>query len=432
MRRAVGTVGAAAAVALFGAALALVLADRPPPLTTTIAVGAALLAVLGLALARYDAAVLLGFLLLGVVFVEPAPPDAVFAVVIAVALATGRFHAERIPLSVGALIGAFLALNLLSAIFAVDPELMGRFFLITLYLAVFGFWVAGYVDSVARARIVALGLIAGAAVSSLLGTLALFVSFPGDEALEAAGRAKALFADPNVFGPFLIVPALIVASELLYPQLLRMRQLLKGALFVVLGLGVLFAYSRAAWLNAAVAFSTLFVVYSLRRRGGRKVFRLLIVFVTALALLAVTLALTGSVSFLQERARFQSYDVERFGAQQSGVELVAQYPFGVGPGQFEQFVDISAHSLYIRVLTEQGMIGLAVVLGLVLATLAFATWNVIRGRDTYGIGSAPLLAAWTGLVANSAFVDTLHWRHLWLVAALIWVATMRPVRRAEP
>jgi len=28
------------------------------------------------------------------------------------------------------------------------------------------------------------------------------------------------------------------------------------------------------------------------------------------------------------------------------------------------------------------------------------------------------MAAWCGLVANSFFVDTLHWRHLWLVAAL--------------
>jgi hypothetical protein len=28
---------------------------------------------------------------------------------------------------------------------------------------------------------------------------------------------------------------------------------------------------------------------------------------------------------------------------------------------------------------------------------------------------------------NSFVVDTLHWRHLWFVAALIWVGTMRRV-----
>jgi hypothetical protein len=56
-------------------------------------------------------------------------------------------------------------------------------------------------------------------------------------------------------------------------------------------------------------------------------------------------------------------------------------------------------------------------------TLGFALRNASFGRDTYGIGSAALLAAWCGLLANSVFVDTLHWRHLWLVAALVWAGT---------
>lgn len=424
--RAARAVLGACALVLCAAGFAVALANRPPPLGLTIAAGVALLSVLGLVLARYDAAVLLGVLLLGVVFVEPAPPDAIFAVAIAVGLVTGRFLARRIPLGVGGLVGAFLALNLLSAMFAVDPLQMGKFLMVTLYLAAFGLWFTSYVDSTARARAVTLALIVGAGASSLLGTLALFVSFPGHEALVLSGRARGLFEDPNVFGPFMVVPALILASELLDPRLLRMRQAFKVALLVVLGAGVLFSYSRAAWLNAAVAFSIMLVVYSLRRGGGRRVFRLLITFVTALALLAVALAVTGSVAFLEERARFQTYDVERFGAQQSGIGLVERFPFGIGPGQFEQFVDISAHSLYVRVLAEQGVLGLVVVAALLITTLAFATRNVVTGTDTYGIGSAPLLAAWGGLVVNSGFVDTLHWRHLWLVAALIWAATMRP------
>jgi hypothetical protein len=71
---------------------------------------------------------------------------------------------------------------------------------------------------------------------------------------------------------------------------------------------------------------------------------------------------------------------------------------------------------------------LATILALIVATLVFAGRNAVIGRDTYGIGSAALLGAWCGLVANSAFVDTLHWRHLWLVAGLIWAGTMRPLR----
>jgi O-antigen ligase len=117
--------------------------------------------------------------------------------------------------------------------------------------------------------------------------------------------------------------------------------------------------------------------------------------------------------------------VQRFGAQLSGIELAAKYPLGIGPGQFEAVSPISAHSTYVRALSEEGVLGLLVLLALLLLTLGFAARNAILGRDTYGIGSAALLAAWCGLLANSVFIDTLHWRHFWLLAALIWAGAMR-------
>jgi O-antigen ligase len=97
----------------------------------------------------------------------------------------------------------------------------------------------------------------------------------------------------------------------------------------------------------------------------------------------------------------------------------------VGPGQYSIVAPLGAHSLYARVLGEQGFLGLAAMVALVIATLALAWRNAFLGRSTWGIGSAALLAAWCGLIVNSAFVDTLHWRHLWVVAALIWAGTAR-------
>ena len=102
-----------------------------------------------------------------------------------------------------------------------------------------------------------------------------------------------------------------------------------------------------------------------------------------------------------------------------------EYPLGVGPGQFERRAHISAHSMYARTLAEEGIPGLIVLLLLMLATLGWALQNAIRGHDTYGIGSAALLGAWIGILLNGAFVDTLHWRHLWFVAALIWAGASR-------
>jgi hypothetical protein len=51
----------------------------------------------------------------------------------------------------------------------------------------------------------------------------------------------------------------------------------------------------------------------------------------------------------------------------------------------------------------------------------------VLGRETYGIGSTALLAAWCGLLANSFFIDSLHWRHLWLLAGLIWAGVRAPL-----
>jgi len=66
------------------------------------------------------------------------------------------------------------------------------------------------------------------------------------------------------------------------------------------------------------------------------------------------------------------------------------------------------------------------VLALMFVTLSAATGNAIIGRDTYGVGSAALLAAWCGMLVNSVFIDTLHWRHLWAFAALVWAGSRRP------
>jgi O-antigen ligase len=270
-----------------------------------------------------------------------------------------------------------------------------------------------------------------AAAFGLLSSIALFAPFPGADALTVAGeRAKGLFQDPNVFGPFLIPAALILLEEILNPRLLRSPLSIKWLLFLSAGAGVLFSYSRAAWANMAVGLLVLFVILALRRGGGRKALALLILVVVAGVVATGAIAVTGSLDFLHQRAQYQSYDVERFGAQRTGIALAQQHPFGVGPGQFEVLVPVSAHSAYVRTLAEQGILGLATLVALVLATFIFAVRNAVLGRDTYGIGSAALLAAWVGLLLNSFVVDTVHWRHLWLVAALVWVGAMRPMPAA--
>jgi hypothetical protein len=424
--RALGIVSAAAALGLFAMATAVVLSRHPLPSSVVVAFGIALLGTLTLVLRSYDGAVALGILLTAFVWFEPAPPDLVFGVVIAVALVTGRFTLGRVPLAVEALLGAFLALNLFASVDVLDANRAAFFFAITLYLAILAVWFGAYVDSTSRARLVVKAYLTAAVLSAVLATLALYVSFPGHNALVMGPRAKGLFKDPNVYGAFLVPAALILLEEIVRPRLLRLRTPAKLALVSAVTVGILFSFSRAAWLNAAVGVVVMLTVLALRRGGGKRAIAVVAVILSATAALFVIVAVTSSLNFLEQRAHFQSYDVQRFGAQLSGVEYAVQYPLGIGPGQFELFSPVSAHSTYVRALAEEGVLGLLLLLGLMVLTLFLAARNAEAGRDTYGIGSAALLAAWCGLLANSVFIDTLHWRHLWLVAALIWAGAARP------
>jgi O-antigen ligase len=423
-----------ALILLLGAALAVALYRYPPSVPLVLALGIGMTSVLALAVWSYEAAVVLGFLLFGVVKLEPAPTDAVFAIVIAVALVTGRFNVDRVPLAVFSLVGSFMVLNILSAIEAIDPQVAARFMTITLYLCVFGIWFTSYVNSERRARQVVIAYLVPASLFALISTLALFGPVPkGEWVLAYRGtRATGLFEDPNVFGPFMVPAALILLQEILDPRLLRARMSLKILGFLILTGGTLFSYSRGAWGNYVVGVVVLLAVLMMRRGGGRRAMAMVVMLVITTLGVAGTLAATGSLGFLEERARIQNYDTQRFGAQRFGLELATEHPAGIGPGQFELHAPISTHSTYVRALAEQGVLGLAVIVALFLATLIYAGSNAIRGRDTFGIGSAALLAAWVGLLVNSFVVDTLHWRHLWFVAALIWIGAMRPVSRSDP
>jgi O-antigen ligase len=224
----------------------------------------------------------------------------------------------------------------------------------------------------------------------------------------------------------------MLTQELLEPRLLRSGRLVKAGMLGVLVCGILFSYSRGAWLNYAVAIVTMGAVLALRRGGGGRALVFLGVLLVAGVAVIASIQVTGQLDFLQERAQFQSYDNQRFGAQSGGIELAERHPIGIGPGQFELAAPISAHSTYVRALAEQGYLGFIVIVALLYGTLLMALRNAAKGWDTYGIGSAALLAAWCGILANSIFVDTLHWRHLWLVAGLIWAAQVSSSAGTRP
>lgn len=416
------------AVALLFATVAVIAFNRfAPSLPLVIVGGVGLISLVSLTVARYEAAVFLGILLSGVVKIEPAPPDGVFAVIIAVAIVTGRLRVDRVPAPIAAVLAALVAINVLSFAAATSVSDGVRFAAITVYLAVFAVWLAGYADRDSRGRGIVIGWLTIAVVSAILGTLALQLpSFPFRLELiaDGASRASALFKDPNVYGPFLIPIAVILLEEMIAPRLLRIRLATGFALLAILIIGLIFSFSRAAWANMLLSTAVMLAILLLRQRHtGRLILVLGGLGVVGMVVMAVVV-FSGQADFIGQRAQLQQYDSERFGAQRAGVEIASHYPLGVGPGQFMYHHPVETHSTYVRVLAEQGPLGLALWLTLCLLTLGLAIGNALAGRSAAGIGSAALLGAWCGLLFNSVVVDTLHWRHLWVVLGLIWAAAM--------
>jgi O-antigen ligase len=423
---AAGTLGlAVAGLAAFGGVLSYFLYRHPPGLLVVFGFAAVILGSLALAIFAWNTALAVGVVLLAAVRFQPAPTDVVFAVMMVVALATGRFSLRRLTAGPVLLAGAFLAFNLVSAIDVVDGLRAAQFLGITIYVLVFGLWLASIATDGSIVRRIARWYVLGAVASALLSTLALVAPFPGHHLFTRIGRAEGLFKDPNVFGPFLVPAALILLEEILAPRVFSWRRSTKILLFLVLALGVLFSYSRAAWLNLVAGLAVMVVVFSFRLGAGRQAARAVTLVLVSCIALGAVVSFTGSLSFLENRARVQSYDNGRFGAQAESFKWAVSHPLGIGPGQFERYAHISAHSMYARALAEEGIAGLLTLAVLMLATLYWAGQNAILGRDTYGIGSAALLGAWVGAILNGFFVDTLHWRHLWLVAALVWAGSSR-------
>jgi hypothetical protein len=424
---------AAAALILPTAMVAAAVFDRvavPPALA--VAGGLAFAGYVLLAVRWFDVAVALSFLLSGVVLVEPAPPDAAFSVLIAIALATGRFRPSQAPGSILLALSFLLGLNILSMMEAVSVSTGLRFAFITAYLFAFAVWLAGYINSERRTRILVVAWLAIAVTTAVIGLLAWAMPIPtrGLWLTSDFERVKGLFKDPNVFGPFLVPITMILLDQMMRPRLLRLRTPTALLLLGILALGILFAFSRAAWGNAAVAFVITLGTAAMARRGRGRALRTLVgVAVVGIAVVG-ELGATGSMGFLHQRAQLQTYDTDRFAAQHAGYELGWTHPVGVGPGQFQFHHDVETHSTYVRTLAEQGFGGLAAWLAILIITLILAVQNTLRGWSTYGIGAGALLGSWCGLIVNSAVVDTLHWRHLWVVAPLIWVGAMSN-RRAE-
>ena len=155
---------------------------------------------------------------------------------------------------------------------------------------------------------------------------------------------------------------------------------------------------------------------------GRRTVYFLALFVLIGATVAYAVTLPQVREVIDYRTRLQDYDEDRFATWAKAFELGMEYPLGVGPGQSYLILDYAPHNQYLRVFSENGVIGFLSLVTFISLTLyrAFVLSHRAsngRQRPIFALVAAAIL----GTLLNSLVIDTLHWRHFWLLLALGWM-----------
>ena len=372
-----------------------------------------------------NAVLYLTILISPAVFIEPSPYEAAFAL-LAIACIAANIAIDRIFAPLIVLLALWNVGGLLSLTQASHDQDAITFVAVSIYLSVSAILFAClFSDDVdRRLRILRSAYVAAAVIVAAIGVAAYFTLIPGADIFTMDGaRVRGTFKDPNVFGPFLILPIMLLATDLFQ----RGLSLWRFAALLVILLGLLMSFSRGAWLNFATSAAITMGLLFLTAPSPRVRFRLIAMGVAAAAMLAVFIAAALSIdavgNMFDERARVtQDYDVGdggRFTNQARAIPLILDHPNGVGPYQLRHYIGIDPHQVYLNAFASYGWIGGVSYIALIISTLlvGFRYLLVRTSWQPYLVAS---YAVFLGMAVEGFVIDTDHWRHFYLLLGLVW------------
>ncbi len=364
-----------------------------------------------------------------VVFSEPAPYDVLMVGAILILPLTGlapltRGLAPYLLLLTGIVAGGFVATTQAGLL-----DVPTKHVAITLYLAASSVVMAAFFAErpERRIRFVMGAYMTAAVIAAAAALIGYFSLVPGAyDLFTEFGRARGTFKDPNVLGAFL-VPALLYAfNALLTARLVRAS--LWAILMPILLFGTLLTFSRGAWLNLAVALVLYAYLTVITAATNRERLKLAVCVALAAALAIGVFAAAQTIpqvaDLLGERITLeQSYDVGpegRFGGQKKAAELVMTHPLGIGALEFARvYHNEDVHEVYLNMFLNTGWIGGTLYLFLVFATLLLGFRRAMYDKGGSGLSNV-VLAAFFGMAVEGFVIDTDHWRHLYLIMAMVW------------
>ncbi len=247
---------------------------------------------------------------------------------------------------------------------------------------------------------------------------------PGGEELLGAERAKALFKDPNVYGPFLVPPALYAIWRMT-TRGFAPAVFFWGPIATVIVLGLFLSFSRGAWLHLMLSVFLFAIITSMAPETRNQ--RQRIVLIAIVLGVMLTLALGWAITIpevrelLEERLGLQAYDTRqggRFSGQLDALKMAMSHPFGIGPNNWGLIGGHDTHNVYLNVFVSGGFISLIGLVGAFGLTAIRGFRYAMRGprRGVFIVAYASFI----GLIAEAIIIDINHWRHLYLLMGMIW------------
>lgn len=371
----------------------------------------------------------------GFALIEPSPYEIVFLLAVYVFALTGiRFSQKLLPMAV--LLLLYNIGGIISLVPWIEDSASVRFTAVSVYLMITSIFFAAIMaeDAVVRLETLFKGYLFAAWCASLAAILGYFDVAGLGGPFTLYGRGSGTFKDPNVLGPFLVLPILYVLQRVLTGR----TGLLRGLVVIGVPLFALFlTFSRGAWGNlvgaALLMVGLTFLVAPNAHRRAR------IVLLTLCALAAAVFALAIALSFENIREVFevraslvQDYDggvTGRFGNQLRSIPLLLEAPNGLGPLRFRWYFPEDPHNVYINAFSSYGWLGGFAWLGLMAAT-CYVGWRLVFRRTPWQNHAIVIWSVLFVTILQGLQIDTDHWRHLYLMLGVVWglevLGTPRP------
>lgn len=364
------------------------------------------------------------------VLVEPSPYDVLIIGLIMTGFAFSFIQIEERVFFPTAVLLVFVICNLFSIYFMTELFVALRYSLITFYLILT--WLL--IVSIANEKVLQLilkGYLIAAVIAVAIGLSAYFELLPSNEQFLMFDRVKSTFKDPNVFGPYLVLPALFALALTELSAVKLPVKVISFITFLFLASGIVLSFSRAAWGNFAIAIF-LYLVFFKKEFLVARLKTVVIILLIGLPLLIYLVQLPMIQELFTSRLMIKNYDNDRFATQQIAIEKGILHPFGQGPGQSEYVFKYAPHSLYARVFTENGLLGLLTMITLLVASTYRVFKSYWQSTGENAVLFMIIFASLVGLIFNSLFIDTLHWRHFWLILALAYFPLIQKSEQVKP